>query len=124
MLKVSKACVFLLAVIAVQLMVTASTAAFAFSFPIGTIVAGPGLYGSAVPASFQTYYAEGCGVNAAYGPWGPWGMGCAPFLFSPCGYSGGGQSVFATSFNSGGGCSPLTGLSVAGQLPLFSLSFF
>ncbi|MCD1293470.1 hypothetical protein CUJ83_00470 [Methanocella sp. CWC-04] len=147
MSKVSKAFVLVLAAIVVQTMIMTTTAAFAFSFPIGTFIGGPGMWSAPGPTTFDTLvrstnvvdsgFAADAAVNA-YSPYGygPWGLPFCGAPFGPAGFSnaantGCGTSalcdnVFATSFtNAGVPVVPgLIGSSFAGQIPAFSLSFF
>ena len=54
MIKLSKAYVLILVTLIIPVLACTATGAFAFSFPQGTVVAGPGL-GAGGPTSFNTY---------------------------------------------------------------------
>lgn len=124
-----------------------SLAAFSFSFPVGTITAGPGA-AAIGPTSFDTYYHNA--AQAAAGTAAGFGVGGLPLMgvpfagpgcdcFGPgvipglpgAGFEWGaqaaGDTTFATSFNNAGaaGLIPnICGASFAGQFPLFSLNLF
>ena len=67
MIKLSKAYVLILVTLIIPVLACTATGAFAFSFPQGTVVAGPGL-GAGGPTSFNTYShdftALGSGASA------------------------------------------------------------
>lgn len=138
----------LLALSAAIVVATPAMAAFSFSFPVGTITAGPGALASG-PTSFDTYYSTS--GQASTGGYSGYGIGGMPLMgvpfagpgmdcFGPCGIPalplGGcgaaygsevaGQTTFATSFDTaGGGLIPnICGGSFAGQFPLFTLNMF
>lgn len=62
MIKVRKAYILVLATIMAQALVTTSLAAFGFSFPFGTIVAGPGI-SSVGPTTFNTFFHDATMTN-------------------------------------------------------------
>ena len=132
MIKVSKAYVLVIAGLLVSLLTVSASAAFGFSSPITTVVAGPGL-AAAGPTTFNTYSHTANMANAVaqsdaavngfspipgYLPSIPWGLGCG----YPCGYglgwgptgvanaanalstaNTGCDNTFATSFSTAGG---------------------
>lgn len=126
----------------------AASAAFGFSFPMGTIVAGPGL-AAAGPTTFNTYYHDATMANSGaaadvavngfspipgvlpgmpfgcgYG-WGPYGTASA--ANSMVGASCGEDTTFATSFSTAGGIAgvpALGGVHFAGAYPEFALNLF
>ena len=153
MIKVSKAYVLVAAGLLVVLMSTAASAAFGFSFPLGTIVGGPGL-AAAGPSTFNTYFNDATMANAGastdaavngFGsgvPFGVPGLPCLPcgggFGFSPFGVANaanaltasnwGESNTFATSFSSAGGlaagCPGLGETHFAGSFPEFGLNLY
>jgi len=144
MVKVSNPFVLVATVLFVGLfavLVAPSGAAFGFSFPFGTIVAGPGL-GAAGPSTFDTYYNDATMANAGttadaaangYGfspvpgvlpciPFGPGGLANAA-----TGAGLGEDSTLATSFTTAGGLAGFPGLGAAhftGTFPEFCLNLF
>ena len=122
MFKVRKVYVLILAAAMLQMLVMTSAAAFGFSNPVGSVVAGPGLW-AAGPTTFNTYFHEADIINTGAvadtavnafplcGPGYPFcapgvpffGPGCipgVPFGFSPYGV--------ANAANAGAGSSIAT----------------
>lgn len=146
--KVSKAYVLVVAGLLAILSVTAgASAAFGFSSPVGSIVAGPGL-ATAGPTTFNTYYhdsnmansgvATDVAVNGVAGGFSPL-PGCLPAIpwgVGPIGAYGNAanamatgncaeDTTFATSFSTAGGVGlGLGGVHFAGTIPEFSLNLF
>jgi len=151
MIQVRKAFVLVLAGLLASLFIVSASAAFGFSSPLTTIVAGPGL-ATAGPTTFNTYSHDATMTNAVaqadaavngYGVGGfspvpgclpaiPWGLGG----WGPAGVantanalqsaSWGEDNTFATSFSTAGGVAalPLGACSFAGSFPEFALNFF
>ncbi|OPY27615.1 MAG: hypothetical protein A4E28_01950 [Methanocella sp. PtaU1.Bin125] len=151
MIKVRKAYVFVMAGLLASLFVVSASAAFGFSSPFTTIVAGPGL--SAVgPTTFNTYYHDGtmassaAQADAAVNGFGAGGFspipGCLPGIpfglggWGPAGVANAANSMaannwaedntFATSFSTAGGATglPLGACNFAGTFPEFTLNLF
>jgi len=154
MIKVRKAYVFVAAglfVALIALMSPVAGAAFGFSSPMTTIVAGPGL-GAAGPSTFNTYSHDssianaGASADAAVNGYGGGGFsplpGVLPGIPFGSGYGGGvanaanamttanaaNDHTFATSFSTAGGLvAGLPGIGAAhfaGAYPEFSLNLF
>ena len=150
MIQVRKAYVLMVAGLLASLFIVSASAAFGFSSPLTTIVAGPGL-SAAGPTSFNTYSHDATMTNAVaqadaavngYGagfspipgclPGIPFGMGG----FGPLGVANaanalqtanwGEDNTFATSFNTAGGVAslPFGACNFAGTFPQFALNFF
>ena len=85
MIKVRKAYVLVIAGLLASLLVSGASAAFGFSFPFGSIVAGPGL-ATAGPTTFNTYFHDatmanaGVAADAAVNGYGGYGL---PFMGGP-----------------------------------------
>lgn len=148
MIKVRKAYVLVAAGLLIALLATSASAAFGFSFPMGTIVGGPGL-AAAGPTTFNTYSHDatmansGAAADAAVNGFSPIpgvlpGMpfGCG-FGFGPFGTASAANSMvgsnfaeddtFATSFSTAGGIAgvpALGGVHFAGTFPEFALNLF
>jgi hypothetical protein len=88
MIKVRKAYVLVIAGLLAPALIASAAAAFGFSFPFGTIVAGPGL-AAAGPTTFNTYFHDstfanaGCAADVAANAYAP-GLGCG-IPFGTCG---------------------------------------
>lgn len=150
MIKVRKAYVLVLAGLLASLLMVGASAAFGFSSPLTTIVAGPGLV-AAGPTTFNTYSHNAAmtnvgaaadeAVNAFDGGFSPL-PGCLPPIpfgwggFGPFGVANtanvletancGQDSTFATSFSTAGGVAgiPFGACNFAGAFPEFSLNLF
>ena len=141
MIKVRKAYVLVIAGLLASLFVLSASAAFGFSSPITTIVAGPGL-ATAGPTSFNTYSNDATlasantAVDAGFSPipgvlpgipFGCAPFGCVPFA-SPSALTtanAADSNTFATSFNTAGAAGLGLGAAhFAGQFPEFALNFF
>lgn len=154
MIKVRNACVLVIAGLLASLFIANAGAAFGFSFPFGTIVAGPGL-AAAGPTTFNTYFHDatmansGASADAAANAVAPAGgfspvPGCLPAvpfggfgLGVPFGTANtanslaqsaaGEDNTLATSFSTAGavgGFPGLCGAHFAGSYPEFALNFF
>lgn len=148
MIKVRKAYVLVAAGLFVALVATATaSAAFGFSSPLTTIVAGPGL-AAAGPSTFNTYSHDATFSNAQAAadaavngfsplpgvlpgiPFGGCGFGpagVANAANSMAGANFGEDNTFATSFSTAGGIAGLPGIGgahFAGAFPEFSLNLF
>ena len=147
MIKVSKVLVPILTALALVLLAGSAAAAFGFSFPFGTIVAGPGL-ASAGPTTFNTYFHDGTMANAVASadaavngfspvpgvlPGIPWGCGPCGYGYGPYGVANaanqlaqsacGTDNTLATSFSTAGaGGYGLTPAHFAGTFPEFALN--
>ena len=145
MIKVRKAYVLVMAGLLASLFIGSASAAFGFSTPLTTIVAGPGL-AAAGPTTFNTYSNTACMANAAtsadaavngFSPV-PGLLPAIPFCgFSPFGVANvanamteanaANSNTFATSFSTAGGVAGLPGIGAcnfAGAFPQFSLNLF
>jgi hypothetical protein len=151
MIKVRNAYVLVIAGLLASLSIVGASAAFGFSSPLTTIVAGPGL-AAAGPTTFNTYFHDATMANTAaqadaaanvYGVGGfspipgvlpgiPFGLGgLGPFGTADAANSlaasnWGEDNTFATSFSTAGGVAGL-GLGAcnfAGTFPEFSLNLF
>jgi hypothetical protein len=144
MIKVRKAYVLVIAGLLASLFIVSASAAFGFSSPLTTIVAGPGL-AAAGPTTFNTYSHNadmsnvGVAADAAVNGFSPV-PGCLPAIpfggFSPFGVASAANALqtancaqdntFATSFSTAGGVAalPFGGCSFAGAFPEFSLNLF
>ncbi|WP_424359715.1 hypothetical protein [Methanocella sp. MCL-LM] len=148
MIKVRIAYVLVAAGLLFVLASLAANAAFGFSFPMGTIVAGPGL-AAAGPTTFNTYSHDATMANsqaaadAAVNGFSPL-PGVLPGMPFGCGYGLGPFGVanvansmvganaaedhtFATSFSTAGGIAgvpALGGVHFAGAYPEFALNLF
>lgn len=150
MIKVRKAYVLVIAGLLASLFVVSASAAFGFSSPLTTIVAGPGL-AAAGPTTFNTYFHDATMTNAAaqadaavngfgggfspipgclpgipfgLGGWGPAGVANAANALTTANW--GEDNTFATSFSNAGLVAglPLGACNFAGSFPEFSLNFF
>lgn len=151
MIKVRKAYVLVIAGLLASLFIVSASAAFGFSSPLTTIVAGPGL-SAAGPTTFNTYFHDatmansaaqadaavngfgaggfspipGClpGIPFGLGGWGP--AGVANAANSMAANNWGEDNTFATSFSTAGGVTglPLGSCSFAGTFPEFALNLF
>jgi hypothetical protein len=150
MIKVRKAYVIVIAGLLASLFIVSASAAFGFSSPITTIVAGPGL-AAAGPATFNTYFHDATMTNAAaeadaavngfgggfspipgclpgipfgLGGWGPYGVANAANALTTANAAN--DHTFATSFSTAGGVAglPLGACNFAGTFPEFALNFF
>lgn len=151
MIKVRKAYVLVVAGLLASLFIVSASAAFGFSSPLTTIVAGPGL-AAAGPTTFNTFSRNanmanvGTAAEAAVGGFGAGGFspipGCLPGI--PFGVGGWGpaatdalatanaaeDNTFATSFSTAGGVAAVPGFggigacNFAGAFPEFSLNLF
>jgi hypothetical protein len=152
MIKVRKAYVLVIAGLMASLFIVSASAAFGFSSPLTTIVAGPGL-AAAGPTTFNTYSHNANMVNTAaqadvaVNAFGGGGFspipGCLPGIpfglggWGPAGVANAANSLatansacdntFATSFSTAGGVAGLGGIGAcnfAGTFPEFSLNLF
>jgi hypothetical protein len=151
MIKVRKAYVLVIAGLLASLLIVGASAAFGFSSPLTTIVAGPGL-AAAGPTTFNTYSHDATMTNAAaqadaavngfgggfspipgclpgipfgLGGWGP--SGVANVANSGAVSNFGEDNTFATSFSTAGGVAGFPGLGAcnfAGTFPEFALNLF
>ena len=150
MIKVRKAYVLVVAGLLASLFIVSASAAFGFSSPLTTIVAGPGL-AAAGPTTFNTFSNNACMANAAaasdvavngFSPV----PGCLPAIpfgcggFGPFGVANAANAMtnanaahsntFATSFSNAGGIAAVPGFggigacSFAGAFPEFALNLF
>jgi hypothetical protein len=143
MIKVRKAYVLVIAGLMASLFVVGASAAFGFSSPLTTIVAGPGL-AAAGPTTFNTYSNSATMANAGAAadaavngfspvpgclpaiPWGG-GFGVANAANALTTANAADSNTFATSFSTAGGAAGFPGLGAcnfAGQFPEFALNFF
>jgi len=145
MIKVRKAYVLVMAGLLASLFIVNASAAFGFSSPLTTIVAGPGL-AAAGPTTFNTYSNTACMANAAASadaavngfspvpgclPAIPWG-GCAPFGVANAAnqiatQNAANSNTFATSFSNAGVLGGIPGIGAcnfAGAFPQFALNLF
>jgi hypothetical protein len=130
-----------------SLFIVSASAAFGFSSPLTTIVAGPGL-GAAGPTTFNTYShnanmanvgtAADVAVNGfspvpgvlppvpfGWGGFGPFGVSNAANSLATANAAN--DNTFATSFSTAGGIGGFPGLGAcnfAGAFPEFSLNLF
>ncbi len=150
MIKVRKAYVLVIAGLLASLFIVGASAAFGFSSPLTTIVAGPGL-AAAGPTTFNTYSHDATMTNAAaqadaavngFGGGGfspiPGVLPGIPFGLGGCGPVGvadaanslatsnfGEDNTFATSFSTAGlGGLGLGAVNFAGTFPEFALNMF
>jgi hypothetical protein len=153
MIKVRKAYVLVIAGLMASLFIVSASAAFGFSSPLTTIVAGPGL-AAAGPTTFNTYSHSadmsnvGTAADAAVNGFSGGGgfspiPGCLPGIpFGVGGFGTGGvanaanamttancarDDTFATSFSNAGGIAGFGGIGAcnfAGAFPEFSLNLF
>jgi hypothetical protein len=147
MIKVRKTYVLVIAGLIASLFVVSASAAFGFSSPLTTIVAGPGL-AAAGPTTFNTYSNTASMANAGtaadmavngfspvpgclpaipfgLGGWGPYGVANAANAL--CTANAADSNTFATSFSTAGGVAGFPGIGAcnfAGQFPEFALNFF
>jgi hypothetical protein len=152
MIKVRKAYVLVMAGLLASLFMVSASAAFGFSSPLTTIVAGPGL-GAAGPTTFNTYSHNanmanaasqadtavngyggggfspipGClpGIPFGMGGWGPAGVANVANAMTTANCAQ--DNTFATSFSTAGGVAGFPGIggcSFAGAFPEFSLNLF
>jgi hypothetical protein len=144
MIKVRKAYVLVMAGLLASLFIVSASAAFGFSSPLTTIVAGPGL-AAAGPTTFNTYSNSASMANAgtaadvAVNGFSPV-PGCLPAIpfggFGPFGVANAANSLstanaaqsdtFATSFSTAGGAGfgGMGACNFAGTFPEFSLNMF
>jgi hypothetical protein len=149
MIKVRKAYVLVIAGLIASLFVVGASAAFGFSSPLTTIVAGPGL-AAAGPTTFNKYShhadmanagaAADAAVNGFGGGFSPI-PGCLPPIpfggFGPIGVANAANALstanaaeddtFATSFSTAGGIAGVPGIGAcnfAGTFPEFALNLF
>ena len=150
MIEVRKAYVLVAAgLLIIALTTTAASAAFGFSFPMGTIVAGPGL-AAAGPTTFNTYSHDATMANSQAAadaavnafsplpgllpgiPFGGYGYGLGPsgvanVANTMVGANAAEDHTFATSFSTAGGIAGVPGLGgvhFAGAFPEFALNLF
>ncbi|WP_048197946.1 hypothetical protein [Methanocella arvoryzae] len=148
MIEVRKAYILVAVGLLIALTTTAAGAAFGFSFPMGTIVAGPGL-ATAGPTTFNTFSHDATMVNsqaaadAAVNAFSPlpgvlpgipfgWGFGLGPsgvanVANTMVGANAAEDHTFATSFSTAGGIAGVPGLGgvhFAGAFPEFALNLF
>jgi hypothetical protein len=152
MIKVRKAYVLVIAGLIASLFIVSASAAFGFSSPLTTIVAGPGL-AAAGPTTFNTYSHRadmtnvGAAADAAVNGFGAGGFspipGCLPGIpfglggWGPAGVASAANALttancaeddtFATSFSTAGGVAGFGGIGAcnfAGAFPEFSLNLF
>jgi hypothetical protein len=150
MIKVRKAYVLVVAGLLASLFIVSASAAFGFSSPLTTIVAGPGL-AAAGPTTFNTYSNNANMVNTAaaadvavngFSPvpgvlppvpfgWGGFGpFGVANAANSMVNANAANSNTFATSFSNAGGIAAVPGFggigacSFAGAFPEFALNLF
>jgi hypothetical protein len=145
MIKVRKAYVLVIAGLMASLFVAGASAAFGFSSPLTTIVAGPGL-AAAGPTTFNTYSntatmanagaaadtavngfspVPGCLPAIPFGGFGPFGVANAANAMTTANAAD--SNTFATSFSNAGGVAGFPGIGAcnfAGQFPEFALNFF
>ena len=147
MIKVRKAYVLVIAGLLASLCIASASAAFGFSSPITTIVAGPGL-SAAGPTTFNTYsnqanmFNAGASADAAVNAYSPvpgclpaMPLGLFPWSWGPTAVSNaantmantacGTSNTLATSFSTAGAAG--LGLGAAyftGAYPQFALDFF
>jgi hypothetical protein len=150
MIKVRKAYVLVMAGLLASLFIVSASAAFGFSSPLTTIVAGPGL-AAAGPTTFNTLSHHSDMANAVatadqavngfspvpgclpcvpwgYGGWGPSGVANVANAMEAT--NCGSDDTFATSFSNAGGVAAGPGFggigacSFAGTFPEFALNLF
>jgi hypothetical protein len=147
MIKVRKTYVLVMAGLLASLFIVSASAAFGFSSPLTTIVAGPGL-GAAGPTTFNTYSnsanmanvgtAADVAVNGfspvpgvlppvpfGWGGFGPFGVANAANSLATANAAQ--SDTFATSFSTAGGVAGFGGIGAcnfAGAFPEFSLNLF
>jgi hypothetical protein len=150
MIQVRKAYVFMVAGLLASLFIVSASAAFGFSSPLTTIVAGPGLL-AAGPTTFNTYSHNanmansaaqadaavngfgaggfspipGClpGIPFGLGGWGPAGVANAANSLATANAAN--DNTFATSFSTAGVAGlPFGACNFAGTFPEFALNFF
>jgi hypothetical protein len=145
MIKVRKAYVLVMAGLMASLFIVSASAAFGFSSPLTTIVAGPGL-SAAGPTTFDTYSHDtnlasvGAAADAAvngfspvpgvlppipfgWGGFGPFGVSNAANALTTADAAN--DHTFATSFSTAGAAGlPFGAVNFAGAFPEFSLNLF